>query len=431
MGQVEFVLVVSVVVAYLIFTPERLVLLRNLMFWAIGTWAAWYGYELWEKSTLARKIITSFSTGRNLSEILSLVWNEIFRVYFDWGTDRAANIRQECIRIGKGVFSWLRRLLWWAPGNIPKIGIILFRSVLTAFISVNPGTTSNEHKDPSGPFCPQAGPAPPRHPKYHAVLVTTAPVHVYGVVSDSFCKPPDLPPRIPWSSTGTHPIPSMLASLVFRRHFALCLVLKEVWESKSKTLAEKFEGQLFWDHCGDAIQGTRAAAWSLHRIVEVNAIEELGIIALDGDATDLCTKLYIQLRSDWCYRNIWWNDADFSLILAYLLVESKAAPKCAALMHRLAELREIEVTRPRAQASQGTAMACAATFVGSWVLTAVTGGVALPVTGPAMIASWGGAMASGITGDILSSGENEWRKRRKESRTKLQARFPDLRGLFS
>ncbi len=140
--------------------------------------------------------------------------------------------------------------------------------------------------------------------------------------------------------------------------------------------------------------------------------------------------VYIQLRSDWGYRNIWWNDADFSLILAYLLVESKAAPKCAALMHRLAELREIEVTRPRARASQGTTMACVATFVGSWVLTAVTGGVALPVTGPAMIASWGGAVASGVTGDALLNGENEWRKRREESRARLQASLPDLRGLY-
>jgi hypothetical protein len=307
MGQVEFVLVVSVVVAYLIFTPERLVLLRNLILWAIMTWMAWHGYELWQNSPLTTKIIAFFGTGRGLSEIPSLVWNEVFRAYFDWGTNRAADIRQECIRTGIRAFNRLRSLLRWTPGNTTDIGIILNRSVLTSSISVNNSTISDEHKAPSSlpkppapppssppsphpQAAPAPTPAPPRHSKYYAILLTTPPVHAYGVASDKFCTPPDRPSRIPWNSTDTHLIPSMFASLVFRRHFALCLVLKEVWESKSKTLAEKFENQLFWDHCGNNFKDSRGATWSPRRIAEVNAIEELDIIASDGNATDLCTK---------------------------------------------------------------------------------------------------------------------------------------------
>lgn len=126
--------------------------------------------------------------------------------------------------------------------------------------------------------------------KYYAILVTTPPVHMYGYLSDKLCAPPDRPAVINWNYKGRNNIPSMVASLAFRRHFALCLVRKEVWESTNKTLAQKFENQLFWDYYGQSTQYSRASCWSLRNIITINAIQELGIVKSDKDATQKCTE---------------------------------------------------------------------------------------------------------------------------------------------
>lgn len=89
----------------------------------------------------------------------------------------------------------------------------------------------------------------------------------------------------------------MLASLAFRRHFALCLVPKGVWESKTKTLTEKFDGQLFWDYSGGELDNSRAVAWPPSRISDINAIQELGIIDSDGDAVATCTSRKYKLKT--------------------------------------------------------------------------------------------------------------------------------------
>lgn len=64
----------------------------------------------------------------------------------------------------------------------------------------------------------------------------------------------------------------------------------EVWSSQSKTLAEKFEGQLFWDYHGDNTKYSRGIVWSSDNIRNINAIQELGIALSGEDATKLCTE---------------------------------------------------------------------------------------------------------------------------------------------
>jgi hypothetical protein len=122
MGQIEFALVVSVLSAYLIFTPERLVLLRNLLLWAIMTWTAWHGYDSWQRSPWTRKVITAFVMGRGLPDIAGLVWDKAFGACVDWGTKRATAIRRECTRISAGAYNWLRDLLGWPQGDATASG---------------------------------------------------------------------------------------------------------------------------------------------------------------------------------------------------------------------------------------------------------------------------------------------------------------------
>ncbi len=135
--------------------------------------------------------------------------------------------------------------------------------------------------------------------EYYVILVTRPPIHSYGVVSDKFCTPPDQPSAIPWDSTSLDDIPPMLASLHFRRHFALCLVPRRVWSSLDKTLAEKLKGQPFWDYHGDNTNSSRGTTWSTETIREINAIQNLGITASgERESADLCTECKLLQRGE-------------------------------------------------------------------------------------------------------------------------------------
>ncbi|KAH7156491.1 hypothetical protein EDB81DRAFT_392764 [Dactylonectria macrodidyma] len=390
LGQFEFTLLVSVLVAYIIFTPEPLVLLRNLVAWALLTWLAWYGHQNWETSPWTRRLVSGFYYDRGLSTLISLCWDEAIGALIGCRTKATETIRFESAGVGFGfgnIFGWLR----------------------------HGGMTSDPTAESVG--------ALPRHKRYYAILVTTPPVHVYGPVSDHLHTAPDRPETIPWNSTSTSSIPPILASLAFRRHFALCLVPTGLWESKTKTLAEKFDDQLFWDYSGDMSSSSRAAAWPRNRVSTINAIQELGIVGSNCNAIVDCTSYYYQLREDWEYFNIWWNDADFAIVLA-CLVDENAVSLCRILMRRRDELREVEVTKPRQTSCRRTTFM---TFAAASGLMAVTGGLAAPVAVPLFAA----AGASQFAQDVLKNGEEGRRDRRIASSDELQAQFPQLRQLFA
>jgi hypothetical protein len=145
--------------------------------------------------------------------------------------------------------------------------------------------------------------------------------------------------------------------------------------------------------------------------------------------------VYNRLRALWGeYLNIWWNDADFALILTYLLLgddDSAASSLCCTIMRRMQDLRDTEVTRARGEAWRRNAKAGAGMFVGSWVLTVATGGLALPLTGPAMAGSFLSAVGSAVTEDALKSAELTRGNQRREACERLQKHFPRLRQLLA
>ncbi|KAH7155696.1 hypothetical protein B0J13DRAFT_672671 [Dactylonectria estremocensis] len=411
LGQFEFTLLASVLVAYIIFTPEPLVLLRNLIAWALLTWLAWAGYRHWETSAWTRKLVTGFYNDRVPSTIFSLCWGEVLGTLTGWSIKPIETILNKCTGVGiefANIFGWLRRV-GLAPG--------------APTLCCQFGLGSNPSNASFTDTTAESVGALPRHKKYYAILVTTPPVHVYGPVSDHLHKAPDRPETIPWNATSTSSIPPILASLAFRRHFALCLVPTGLWESKTKTLAKKIDGQLFWDYSGDMSSSSRGAAWSPNRVSSINAIQELGIVGSNCDAIMDCTNYYYQLREDWKYFNIWWNDADFAIVLA-CLVDRNAVSICRILMRRRDELREVEVTMPRqTSARRATFM----TFAAASGLMAVTGGLAAPVAVPLFAA----AGASHFAQDVLRTGEEGRRDRRMASSEELQSKFPQLRQLFA
>ncbi len=188
----------------------------------------------------------------------------------------------------------------WVASTIPwldkkryvgsKLASFQSRFVLTPGLS---GTGTYDSKETSQSSHHPNRPSPNRQ-NYLAILVTTPPIHNYGPVSEHLYRTrPDKPGRIPWASTDTDSIPPMLASLVFRRHFAVCLVTEEAWKCSTTTLREKLTGQLFWDHCGGSggkISGSRGSTWSSGRVSQINALQVLGAVVVgDQDAAEACT----------------------------------------------------------------------------------------------------------------------------------------------
>ncbi|KAH6856229.1 hypothetical protein B0I37DRAFT_71751 [Chaetomium sp. MPI-CAGE-AT-0009] len=320
--QIEFTIPFAVVAGFLIFTPERLLLLRGLLFWGALTWAAWHGHDFWRRNAWAERVATAFAAGRGLHEIANIALDQVPSAWMNWTNW----IRPKYISLAFSLFGWARS-------------------------SPRAHDSSNETPLGTGPSTRST----PSRQKYLAVLVTTPPIHNYGPVSDRlYSTTTDEPAPIPWASKDTNSIPSMLASLVFRRHFAVCLVPEDAWRCTTTTLKEKLTGQLFWDHCGDISGSTlssRASTWGPYRISQINGLQVLGVVAGDQEAAEICNSFYMQLSDIWGeYRNIWWNDADFALALGYLLVDEGVESVCCDIMRRRNVLRKTEVIDRRNKA---------------------------------------------------------------------------------
>ncbi len=148
--------------------------------------------------------------------------------------------------------------------------------------------------------------------------------------------------------------------------------------------------------------------------------------------SDNMTPVHMRLQSIWGeYRNIWWNDADFALALGYLLVGDGVGSVCQNIMRRRDELRKTEVTERRSEAWERGGLTGAGLFTGAFVLTALTGGAAIPVTGPLMAGSWALAAGSGATRETLRNAELTLWNRRREACGKLEEEFPPLKQLFA
>lgn len=141
--------------------------------------------------------------------------------------------------------------------------------------------------------------------------------------------------------------------------------------------------------------------------------------------------VYDQLSSKWDYLNIWWNDADFAIILAFLTIGDEITAECAQLLKRLAHLRSMDVIRPRDQACRTNFKAGVGTFLGASVLTVLTAGAAAPLVGPALVvSSWGWALGSSLVEEKLGEGGYNRYERRRQSCEELRARFPQIQKLL-
>jgi hypothetical protein len=116
LGQIEFTVVLAVFSGFLIFTPERLVLLRSLCVWAVCILVAWHGYGWWKRNPWIENIATAFTEGHVLSDIAGLLWAGPIGTLAGWANRGVGLVRQEIIAVGSAALGWGQALLRWARG---------------------------------------------------------------------------------------------------------------------------------------------------------------------------------------------------------------------------------------------------------------------------------------------------------------------------
>ncbi|KAI5467537.1 hypothetical protein BGZ63DRAFT_30102 [Mariannaea sp. PMI_226] len=104
LGQFEFALLTSVAAAFIIFTPQPLVLLRNLLLWAGFTWLAWHGHECWNTSPLLRRLVDGLCAGDGVSAALEVTHQYLLEALDSWKSEAGPELRRNR--------AWLR--IWGA-----------------------------------------------------------------------------------------------------------------------------------------------------------------------------------------------------------------------------------------------------------------------------------------------------------------------------
>lgn len=135
---------------------------------------------------------------------------------------------------------------------------------------------------------------------------------------------------------------------------------------------------------------------------------------------------YFLLHHGWKYYNIWWNDVDFALLLAYLVVGARTGTKCAAIMKKFDLMRYKEVIEPRE-------VACGKAFTAGWFLGSTGIGLVAAAAGLGLVLPFIGATTSfdlAATGVVLGLCEVQSFRRRQEACRNLVQRIPKLNAFF-
>ncbi len=126
LSQIEFTVVWAVVVSFLMFTPEPLVLLRNLCLLAICILAGWHGFDWWKRNPWLESIATAFITGHRLLDIAGLAWGRRISPFVGAANRGAELVQQKYTTITSTALSWAKIFLQWVKGksicllHIPK-----------------------------------------------------------------------------------------------------------------------------------------------------------------------------------------------------------------------------------------------------------------------------------------------------------------------
>jgi hypothetical protein len=251
-------------------------------------------------------------------------------------------------------------------------------------------------------------------------------------------------PVIDWNDSNIRAIPSTMELSTFVRHFAVCLMPKDVYEDDTKPLMKKFQDCTYWELLGlDLVPNEGdCIGWSREKICKIDSILEIGMTTFSNDTISRGCKLYPglgvgqrlmvvdyePLRAAWSdYDAIAWNSFDFTVRLACLVLsDSRATAQLKAVRERLERIRRFEVTKAAEESTTQT-------FIGSWAVAMSAGILGLAgaaVAAPVFLTAWTvGAGASVHNAWLMIRPEPGFMKKWRRLSRLIETKFPCLEGL--
>ena len=130
------------------------------------------------------------------------------------------------------------------------------------------------------------------------------------------------------------------------------------------------------------------------------------------------------------YMWIWWNDVDYALILAALVIGPRSYFPIKQLFKTFDRLRKTELTGPRqGRCATATAAGAGMSELGTFVSMA-SAGILAPVALPLMAAGTATFAFSSLIKSSISSGERGKQQRRDEACRRLIQHYPQLEAVL-
>ncbi|KAF4340073.1 hypothetical protein FBEOM_6008 [Fusarium beomiforme] len=363
----QLVVVVSVTATLFVLCPEWLQFYRNLCMIPLLAWLTSKGFDLvimlndkWDNAPAMVKYFVPID------------FPEITPPY-----EKIRSLASRRMEIASAKFRHL-------SSEIRAILLTLVNWLLSQFAADPSEVDSTEPQ-------PKITKPAPKPDKWVAILVTTPLVSDDNEIDFGTKTIVEIGEVINWEKTEVSSLPAILPPSTFQIQLTVCLIPKSIWYSR-KTVLEKFTTGLYWSHQpGNApCQGEQ---WDEDRIRAISKVQVIGLVE-EYSNIDKVNKSFESLREGWNDVNIYWNDIDFAIIFAFLLVGTSSIDICKKIFNQFANIR-VE------KASRNKDLNRARLGAGAAVLTLLTGGLAAPITIPMMM----GAEMTTSTHDRYQWGE--------------------------
>ncbi|KAL6836004.1 hypothetical protein J3E69DRAFT_320110 [Trichoderma sp. SZMC 28015] len=402
----QAVTTVSVVTLIFILWPERYIIFRNLCLVPVLAWLtslvfdlkhgaldAWDGVPAWFKRIIGADDNNTSSNARGPSRRGARHPQNQATTFSDYVlmhlVDTASWIKSEAVR------------LWGIVG--PVIGEWVHQA-LQLLISQIPASESSSSTWAEKPA--------PEFTQFYGILIKTprGPRAPPPFASPFMMR--DAPDRfILRESKDATDLPSVLSAWDTDSRLSFCLIEKAIWDDRDLTLRNKLTTGTYWNI---SIQGRGYPrnAMDKSEVGRISAIEVIGLGDGQYDALKKSHKCHRLLNQDWKYTKMHWDDVDFAIILALLVLGPTAGTKCVQLYRALCKLREEQVEGPRRGAPN----------IDPFLIAAATGGLAAPFVLP--------LMAGGLAAAVMKGRNGGMPEQRRKAYRGLMIQFPEVKVLF-
>ncbi|KAL7916433.1 hypothetical protein GGI35DRAFT_473712 [Trichoderma velutinum] len=403
----QAVTTVSVVTLVFILWPERYIIIRNLCLVPVLAWLtslvfdlkhgaldAWDGVPAWFKRIIGADDNNTSSNSSRPSRGRARHTRNQATTFLDYVlmhlVDTALWIKSEAVRlwevIGPVIGEWIHQAL----------------QLLISQISASQSSSSAWAEKPA-----------PEFTQYYGILIKTP----RGPSAPPPFAPPfrmrDAPERFtPREGKDTSALPSVLSAWDTDSRLSFCLIEKAIWDDRDLTLKNKLTTGTYWNISVQG-RGYPRNAMDKAEVGRISAIEVIGLGDGQYDALKKSHKCHRLLNQDWKYTKMHWDDVDFAIVLALLVLGPIAGTRCVQIYRALCKLRAEQVEGPRRGAPN----------IDPFLIAAATGGLAAPFVLPLMAGGFAAAaMMKSRNGGML--------EHRRKAYRGLMIQFPELKVLF-